>query len=157
MTTATPFIAAAINVALVAMFGLQHSIMARPGFKRVWTKIVPETIERSTFCLFAAAALGLLLVAAENSGGLAGSAKDFLDRCFYPAQPLQLNLPYGLVISAGNDGRNAQAQLQRILSGIPFKPVAEPLIFRGEPGEDARTQCRELGQGLAEGLAMGIY
>lgn len=37
------------DIALIAMFGLQHSIMARPSFKAVWTKIVPVPIERSTY------------------------------------------------------------------------------------------------------------
>jgi protein-S-isoprenylcysteine O-methyltransferase Ste14 len=53
--------AALVDVLLVTLFGLQHSIMARPGFKRVWTRIVPEPIERSTYVLFSAAVLGLLM------------------------------------------------------------------------------------------------
>lgn len=99
----------------------------------------------------------LALVAAENSAALAGSMKDFLDRCFYPAIERQLVLPYALVISAGNDGRNAERQAQRILSGIPFTEATPPLICRGEVDFRHRQQCRELGQGLAAGLAMGIF
>jgi hypothetical protein len=100
---------------------------------------------------------GLLLVAAENSGSLAGGMKDFLDRCFYPAQPLQLNLPYGLVISCGNDGRNTSQLVQRIMTGFPMKLVSEPLVFRGEPTAGMESQCEELGQALAAGIGMGIY
>jgi protein-S-isoprenylcysteine O-methyltransferase Ste14 len=51
---------AIIDVALIALFGVQHSVMARPGFKRAWTRIVPSTAERSVFVLFASIALIVL-------------------------------------------------------------------------------------------------
>ena len=59
---APPLTAAAIDIALIALFGLQHSVMARPGFKAKWTRIVPPAAERSVFVLAASIALMILFI-----------------------------------------------------------------------------------------------
>ena len=49
-----------VNVLLMSLFALQHSVMARPQFKEWWTQFVPATVERSTYVLLASCALILL-------------------------------------------------------------------------------------------------
>jgi multimeric flavodoxin WrbA len=100
---------------------------------------------------------GLLLVLAENSGTISGGMKDFLDRTFYPAIDRALVMPYALLVSAGNDGRGAVKQAQRILTGYPFPPAAEPVILRGQVNAAHLEASEELGQAFAAGLAMGIF
>ncbi len=64
------------NVALIVLFGVQHSVMARTWFKKWWTQYVPEPIERSTYVLFTVIALGILFAFWQPMGGIVWSIKD---------------------------------------------------------------------------------
>jgi protein-S-isoprenylcysteine O-methyltransferase Ste14 len=59
---ADPIFAALFDVVLIALFGVQHSVMARQGFKRWWTGIVPPPIERSVYVLATSAVLVILFL-----------------------------------------------------------------------------------------------
>lgn len=100
---------------------------------------------------------GLLLGTPENFGYMSGMLKDFFDRTYYPAEPYQLNKPYALFISAGNDGTGAAREVARIAKGYPLVPVADPLICRGEITPQYLQDAQALGQAMAAGLALGIF
>ncbi|HZL99069.1 MAG TPA: isoprenylcysteine carboxylmethyltransferase family protein, partial [Planctomycetota bacterium] len=61
--------ALAVNLALIALFGAQHSAMARPAFKRAWTRIVPAPAERSTYMLATNIVLAALFAFWRPLGG----------------------------------------------------------------------------------------
>lgn len=75
-----------IDVALLALFAVQHSVMARPAFKKLWTKIIPVAMERSTYLLFTSAALIVLYVFWQPLGGSVWMITD----------PTGVNFLYGL-------------------------------------------------------------
>jgi protein-S-isoprenylcysteine O-methyltransferase Ste14 len=59
-----------VNIALIALFGIQHTVMARPGFKKGWTKVVPKSVERSTYVLLSSLVLIVMFVFWRPIGGV---------------------------------------------------------------------------------------
>jgi len=63
-------VALVTDLALLALFAVQHSVMARPAFKRWWTRVVPEPAERSTYVLFSSLAMIALFAFWQPVGGI---------------------------------------------------------------------------------------
>ncbi|MEW4448100.1 NAD(P)H-dependent oxidoreductase [Qipengyuania sp. JC766] len=115
------------------------------------------------------AAAGYLFVCPENLATMSGLMKEMFDRTYYDVLGRIEGRPYATAIAAGSDGEGAQRQIDRIAKGWRLKRVAEPLIIGTSAqtaeeiwapktlGEADLAQCRDLGGGLAEGIAAGIF
>ena len=115
------------------------------------------------------AAAGYIFVCPENLGTVSGAMKEMFDRCYYPVLGQIDGRPYATLIAAGSDGQGAQAQIDRIVTGWRLRRVADPVIVnlgaqRPEEilapktvAEADLQRCREVGEALAEGIALGVF
>ena len=100
---------------------------------------------------------GIILGTTENFGYMSGAVKDFFERIYYPCLDKTEGLPYALFIRAGNDGAGARTSIERIIKGLAWRAVQEPLICRGAYQEQFSQLCEELGMTMAAGLEAGIF
>ena len=112
---------------------------------------------------------GFIFCGPENLAALAGTMKEFFDRCYYPVLGRIEGRPYAQMICAGSDGESAARQAARIATGWRLKEVQPPLIIcthaqtpeaimapKTISGSDLQ-RCRELGLAMGAGLAMGVF
>ena len=115
------------------------------------------------------AARAYLFVCPENLASITGMMKDMFDRLYYPLLGRIEGRAYATAIAAGSDGSNAQAQIDRIVTGWRLRRVADPLIVNLQaqtpeailaakqvPAEQL-SLCTVLGAALGEGVVLGIF
>ena len=117
----------------------------------IFRKAVDATVDDLLHCN------GIAIGSPEYFGTMAGMIKDFFDRTFEAAQDKTVGLPFIIFVSAGNDGRGAIAQIERIAAGYKWKKVQEHLRVVGEPTREDYASLEELGQTLAAGVDFGIF
>lgn len=115
------------------------------------------------------AAQGYLFATPENLAAIAGTMKEFFDRCYYGALEQLSGRPYAAVVAAGSDGSSAQRQIERIATGWRLRRVADTRIVCTQAQtpqailapkrvtQAQRADCEELGAALANGLALGVF
>ena len=133
MPTASLGTALLVNTLLLVVFAVQHSVMARPWFKRAWTRIVPVAAERSTYVLFSSLALILLFALWQPMGGVVWAVQN-------EAASLALYAAYGfgwLLVLASTFAIDhfdlfGLRQTWRYARGVAYEPPAfkQPILYR---------------------------
>lgn len=95
---------------------------------------------------------GYLLVTPANLGYMSGALKHFFDVIYYPCLRETVGRPYGILVHGNNDVDGAINGIERIVRGLEWKLVAEPVRCIGEPGTSDTDAAWELGAVVAANL-----
>ncbi len=99
---------------------------------------------------------GIVLGTTENFGYMSGALKDFFDRVYYPVLEHKQGMPYLLYVRAGLDGTGTISAVERIVTGLRWKALREPLLCHGAYQDEFTAQTEELGLLMAASLDAGI-
>lgn len=95
---------------------------------------------------------GYLLVTPANLGYMSGALKHFFDTIYYPCLDATRGRPYGLLVHGNNDVDGAIVGVERIVTGLAWRAVSQPVKTIGDPTPEDRTACWELGATVAASL-----
>ncbi len=98
----------------------------------------------------------IILGTTENFGYMSGALKDFFDRIYYPCLEHTEAMPFAVYIRAGLDGTGTRIAIDKITSGLKWKPVQESIVLHGDYRDEFEDQCEELGMLMAASLESGI-
>ena len=93
----------------------------------------------------------------ENFGYMSGLIKDFLERIYYVVLDETQGTPYALFVKGGHDGQGAITSIERILTGLRWKPMLPPVLVTGDLRDEDLERCHELGLTIAAGLDAGVF
>lgn len=122
-----------INLGLLALFAVQHSVMARPGFKRWWTRFVPEPAERSTYVLFSSLCMVALFWYWQPMGGVIWDVQSTAGvYALYGVYAAGWLLLFYTTFLINHFDLLGLRQVWLYLRGMPYTPVpfASPWLYR---------------------------
>ena len=102
-------------------------------------------------------AQGIIIGTTENFGYMSGQIKDFFERIYYPCLEKTQGLPYSLYVKGGLDGTGAKQSVEKIITGLRWRQVCDPLVMRGEFKQQWLTECEDFGLFLSAGLEANIF
>jgi multimeric flavodoxin WrbA len=100
---------------------------------------------------------GLIIITPEYFGTMSGAVKDFFDRTYYPAQELDINIPFGLIVCSQNEGDGTKRDIEKIATGYVLKKTLAPLIIKEHEIDQRLGEVEEFGQTFALGISSDVF
>jgi len=124
---------------------------ADPSLDEVEVVVRPALVATATDVLEAD---GYLLGTPANLGYMSGALKHFFDLVYYPCLDATVGRPYGLFLHGNDDVEGARRGVERIVTGLQWKAVADPVAVIGAPDASDRAALVELGGVVAANLLL---
>ena len=124
---------------------------ADPSLEEVEVVVRPALVATATDVLEAD---GYLLGTPANLGYMSGALKHFFDLVYYPCLDATVGRPYGLFLHGNDDVEGARRGVERIVTGLQWKAVADPVAVIGAPDASDREALVELGGVVAANLLL---
>ena len=134
------------GVAMPAMLEAALTGTASDGLDDVEV-IVSPALETTSETVVAAD--GYLLATPANLGYMSGALKHFFDTTYNDALDVTRGRPFGLLVHGESDTTGAQLAVEKITTGLAWRPVADPVAVVGPVDDDVRARCIELGATVA--------